>query len=93
MKYEAVSVTDFRHDFEIFVESFDGNPIEWRAVVKLLSHSGIGSAAGISIEIFVSSKTGEAKYTCQPAFWGTRLPNFVPALHQIVDEYYYTHVE
>ena len=44
-------------------------------------------ASGFTVEITISSRTGEAKYVCDPPYWGSKLPELVPAFHEAVTEY------
>lgn len=87
MAFETVTLADLRRSFEVLVEKLQGDSTDWRATVILASHTGVDMASGVRVEIAVSARTGEAKYTCELAFWGSKLPEFVPALHEAIIEF------
>jgi hypothetical protein len=87
MSQRIVSAEELRKDFEIHIESVEGNSIEWKARINLVSHSGNGIASGVTIDIEVSARAGIANYSCKPASWGTKLTEMIPALNGLVADY------
>jgi hypothetical protein len=87
MLYRITPLETLRKDFEVIVESVTDDPIDFQATIRFSSHSGVEIASGFLVDISVSSRDGEARYTCTPAFWGSKLPELIPAFHEVIEEH------